>query len=127
MFQALKKHPVLGTSLVLVNVINEKVLPVYDQCPLQIHKVHHFEYHEDEVVVRHHNEIDGIGVWRTSNASVSSWTKANDFKSTAPIIKGTFKNQKDLRTNAGTKKGLGKRKRVRRAFFCANSPIHSVD
>ena len=112
MFKALMKHPVAGTSLVLTDVREPTILPTYDKCPLQIQKVHHFEYGPTEVVVRHHNEIETAGVWRTSNTAVQKWIETSGFKSKAPKVLDNFPLMKELRCHGSTKKSLGKRKRV---------------
>ena len=73
--QALKLFPVRGMSVILADVRGRETRPVYDQFPLGIQKCHFYEYLPNEVVVRHHNNIGTIGVWRTSNESAMKWIK----------------------------------------------------
>lgn len=95
---------------------------MYDQCPLGIQKCHYFEYHENEVVVRHHNEIETIGVWRTPDAAVMKWIEGGSenrpkkkdlrkYVTTPPHVKNVFSNLKKLQARGDKKLGLGKRKR----------------
>ena len=93
MFKALRKHPVLGTSLILADVRCTKPLPLplYDKCPLAILKVHCFEYNQDDVVVRHHNAIDSFGVWRTPVSAVQDWVRKVGFKTEPPTVLEFFR------------------------------------
>ena len=123
MFDALKKHPIAGTSALLVDVRGSS-LPVFDKCPLGIQKSHYFEFNVDDVVVRHHNGIDNIGVWKCPNQKVLTWIKGGPaarkpskdvrpYVTTPAVVIDSYPNLKPVRASAKTKQGLGKRKRVR--------------
>ena len=123
MLRALEKHPITGTSAVLADVRSSDTLPVYDKCSLGLSRCHHFEYGPEEVVVRHHNDIEDVEVWRTPNSKVFQWIeggKTNRLPSKdhrpyvpkMPTIITTFTNTKPVRESGSKKHGLGKRKRV---------------
>jgi hypothetical protein len=62
MQKAIQKHPIKGTSALLVDVRSAAILPVHDKCSLGLSRCHHFEHGPVEVVVRHHNNIENVGV-----------------------------------------------------------------
>lgn len=120
MLKAIKKHPIKGTSALLVDVRSAEVMPVYDKCSLGLSRCHHFEYGPLEVVVRHHNNIENVGVWRTPNSAVMKWIEGGGavrrpnkdhrpYVPKIPTVIDEVKNLAPTRKKGAAKGNLGKR------------------
>jgi hypothetical protein len=120
MQKAIQKHPIKGTSALLVDVRSAAILPVYDKCSLGLSRCHHFEHGPVEVVVRHHNNIENVGVWRTPNSSVMKWIEGGEnarrpskdhrpYVPKMPTVINVVKNLAPTRKKGADKGNLGRR------------------